>query len=152
MRRIRQDTTWVKGKDTHKRNWYLADAKGQTLGRLATKIATILTGKHKPDMVPNLDQGDGVVVINAKYVRLSSEGKLENKIYRSHTRYPTGLKEISLGAMLRKSPEEVIKRAVKGMLPVNKLRDRYMTRLSIFAEAEHDKQAQKPEPIDNLFK
>ena len=122
------------------RNWYLVDAEGKTLGRLATEIATILRGK------PHVDGGDFVVVVNASKVVLTGK-KLDQKYYRYHTGYVGGLKEISYREMMEKKPEEVVAHAVSGMLPKNKLRARMMTRLRVFAGAEHTHAAQKPEVI-----
>ena len=114
------------------RNWYLVDAEGKTLGRLATEIATILRGKHKPTFTPHVDGGDFVVVVNASKVVLTGK-KLDQKYYRYHTGYVGGLKEISYREMMEKKPEEVVAHAVSGMLPKNKLRARMMTRLRVFA-------------------
>ncbi|WP_315169173.1 50S ribosomal protein L13 [Metaclostridioides mangenotii] len=129
------------------RNWYLVDAKGKTLGRMATEIATILRGKHKPTFTPHVDGGDFVVVINADKVVLTGK-KLDQKMYRYHTGYVGGLKEISYKHMMENKPEEVVAHAVSGMLPKNKLRSRMMTRLRVFAGAEHTHAAQNPEVID----
>ena len=126
------------------RNWYLVDAEGKTLGRLATEIATILRGKHKPTFTPHVDGGD--FVVNASKVVLTGK-KLDQKYYRYHTGYVGGLKEISYREMMEKKPEEVVAHAVSGMLPKNKLRARMMTRLRVFAGAEHTHAAQKPEVI-----
>ena len=126
------------------RNWYLVDAEGKTLGRLATEIATILRGKHKPTFTPHVDGGDFVVVVNASKVVLTGK-KLDQNRY--HTGYVGGLKEISYREMMEKKPEEVVAHAVSGMLPKNKLRARMMTRLRVFAGAEHTHAAQKPEVI-----
>ena len=119
------------------RNWYLVDAEGKTLGRLATEIATILRGKHKVTFTPH------VVVVNAAKVQLTGK-KLDQKLYRYHTGYVGGLKEISYREMMEKKPEEVVAHAVSGMLPKNKLRSRMMTRLRVFAGAEHTHAAQNP--------
>ena len=128
------------------RNWYLVDAEGKTLGRLATEIATILRGKHKPTYTPNLDVGDHVIIINCSEATFTGK-KLDQKYYRYHTGYVGGLKEISYREMMEKKPEEVVAHAVSGMLPKNKLRARMMTRLRVFAGAEHTHAAQKPEVI-----
>ena len=128
------------------RKWYLVDAEGKTLGRLATEIATVLRGKHKPTFTPHVDGGD-VVVVNAEKIVLSGK-KLDQKYYRYHTGYVGGLKEISYRDMMDKKPEEVISHAVSGMLPKNKLRSRMMTRLRVFAGAEHTHAAQNPEVLN----
>ncbi|HEK4700469.1 50S ribosomal protein L13 [Clostridioides difficile] len=129
------------------RKWYLVDAEGKTLGRLATEIATVLRGKHKPIFTPHVDGGDFVVVVNAEKIVLSGK-KLDQKYYRYHTGYVGGLKEISYRDMMDKKPEEVISHAVSGMLPKNKLRSRMMTRLRVFAGAEHTHAAQNPEVLN----
>ncbi len=129
------------------RKWYLVDAEGKTLGRMATEIATLLRGKHKPTFTPHVDGGDFVVVINADKVVLTGK-KLEQKLYRYHTGYVGGLKEITYKHMMETKPEEVVAHAVSGMLPKNKLRSRMMTRLRVFAGAEHTHGAQNPEVID----
>ena len=129
------------------RKWYLVDAEGKTLGRMATEIATLLRGKHKPTFTPHVDGGDFVVVINADKVVLTGK-KLEQKLYRYHTGYVGGLKEITYKHMMETKPEEVVAHAVSGMLPKNKLRSRMMTRLRVFAGAEHTHAAQNPEVID----
>ena len=119
----------------------------QRLGRLATEIATVLRGKHKPTFTPHVDGGDFVVVVNAEKIVLSGK-KLDQKYYRYHTGYVGGLKEISYRDMMDKKPEEVISHAVSGMLPKNKLRSRMMTRLRVFAGAEHTHAAQNPEVLN----
>jgi len=118
------------------RDWYLADAKGKILGRLATKIAELLMGKNKPSFVYHLDSGHYVVVINAEKVKVTGR-KFRNKIYYHHTGYPGGIKEIAFRDLLAKKPKEVIKKAVWGMLPKNKLRKRRMARLKIFVGENH---------------
>lgn len=129
------------------RNWYVVDAEGKTLGRIATEIATILRGKHKPTFTPHVDGGDFVVVVNAEKVVLTGK-KLDQKLYRYHTGYVGGLKEISYRDMMKNKPEEVVAHAVSGMLPKNKLRSRMMTRLRVFAGAEHTHEAQNPEVLN----
>ena len=119
------------------RNWYVVDAEGKTLGRLATEIATILRGKHKVTFTPHVDGGDFVVVVNAAKVQLTGK-KLDQKLYRYHTGY------VTYREMMEKKPEEVVAHAVSGMLPKNKLRSRMMTRLRVFAGAEHTHAAQNP--------
>ena len=129
------------------RKWYLIDAEGKTLGRLSTEIANILRGKHKPTFTPHVDGGDFVVVVNADKVVLTGK-KLDQKLYRYHTGYIGGLKEITYRRMMAEKPEEVISHAVNGMLPKNKLRKRMMTRLRVFAGANHTHEAQNPEVMD----
>lgn len=119
-----------------KHNWHLIDAQGQVLGRLSTQIATKLIGKHKPYFVSHLDCGDYVVVINAGKIRVTGN-KLNQKIYYRHTNYPGGLKQQKLKNLLDQNPLKVIENSVKGMLPKNKLRDRRMRRLKVFASANH---------------
>lgn len=129
------------------RKWYLIDAEGKTLGRLSTEIANILRGKHKPTFTPHVDGGDFVVVVNADKVVLTGK-KLDQKLYRYHTGYIGGLKEISYRRMMAEKPEEVVRHAISGMLPKNKLRKRMMTRLRVFAGANHTHEAQNPEVIN----
>jgi large subunit ribosomal protein L13 len=130
------------------RDWFVVDAKGQVLGRLATRIARLLIGKDKPSYTPHLDCGDHVVVINAESVRLTGN-KIDQKIYRHHSGHPGGLKEIPIRAMLQRRPEEVVREAVLGMLPKNKLRARRAKKLRVYAgsEALARHAGQKPQPI-----
>jgi len=130
-------------------HWYVIDATDQVLGRLATKVATLLTGKHKPGYAPFLVTGDHVVVINAGKVRLTGQ-KLDQKYYRWHTGYPGGIKEISARRMYETKPERMIQEAVSGMLPKNKLRKRLEKRLRIYSGNDHPHAAQKPEVIDSF--
>ncbi|TES90624.1 MAG: 50S ribosomal protein L13, partial [Candidatus Cloacimonadota bacterium] len=123
-------------KEDVKRKWYIVDIQGKTLGRIATKIATILSGKDKPFYTPHVDNGDFVVVVNAKDVFLSGQKK-EKKIYYRYSGYIGGLKEIKAKDMLKKHPERVIKLAVKGMLPKNKLASRMLRRLKVYKDKEH---------------
>ena len=129
-----------------KRNWYVVDAEGKTLGRLCSKIAPILMGKNKPTYTPNVDGGVFVILINADKVQFTGK-KLAQKIYYRHSQYPGGLKETTAAAMMEKHPERVIMLAVKGMLPKNRLAARMLTRLRVYAGPEHEHQAQKPETI-----
>ena len=127
--------------------WYVIDAEGKTLGRLAAKIATILRGKHKPEYTPNMPVGDYVIVINAAKVKLTGK-KLEGKIYTRYSGYPGGLKRIPAGEMLKRHPERVIERAVKGMLPKNRLGRKLFKRLKVYAGPDHPHAAQKPEKLE----
>jgi len=129
------------------RGWYVVDAKGQTLGRLASQIAPILKGKHKPIYTPHMDCGDFVVVINAEKVRVTGR-KLDQKFYHRHSGYPGGLTSISLRDQLEKNPERVLQAAVRGMLPKNKLGRRMIKKLKIYAGDEHPHQAQQPTPLE----
>jgi len=128
------------------RKWYVIDATEATLGRTATKVATLLTGKGKPQFTQHIDCGDFVVVVNAASVPVTGN-KLEDKMYYHHSGYPGGLKETKLKDVLAKTPERALFEAVRGMLPVNKLRDQRLARLKIYAGAEHNHAAQKPEAI-----
>ena len=125
------------------KKWFVVDAAGKPLGRVASQVASILRGKHKPTFTPHVDGGDFVVVVNASKVVLTGK-KLDQKYYRYHTGYVGGLKEITYREMMEKKPEEVVAHAVSGMLPKNKLRSRMMTRLRVFAGAEHTHAAQNP--------
>ena len=130
-------------------NWYVIDAADQVLGRLATRVATLLSGKHKPGYAPFLVTGDHVVIINAGKVRLTGQ-KLDQKLYRWHTGYPGGLKEVSARRLYETRPERIIQEAVLGMLPKNKLRKKMAKRLRIYAGSEHPHAAQRPEVIGKL--
>jgi len=126
------------------RKWYIIDASGKTLGRMASEIARILRGKHKPIYTPHIDTGDYVVVINAEKVKVTGK-KRQNKIYYHHTGYPGGLKVISYDKLLEKNPERIIETAVKGMLPHNRLGRKMYKKLKVYAGPNHPHQAQKPE-------
>lgn len=139
--------TYMPKKEDIKREWYLIDAKGKTLGRLASFIARILMGKGKPSYTPHLDLGDGVIVINADQIRVTGK-KMENKLYRWHTGYLGGLRTFTLREMLSRNPQKVLYLAVKGMLPKNKLRASRLKRLKIYIGSEHPHQAQLPKPIE----
>ena len=138
--------TFIPKEDNTERMWYIVNAEDKVLGRLASKVATILRGKHKPIYVPHADVGDHVIVINAAKVRLTGK-KLEQKVYYHYSGYPGGLKETLLSDLMEKHPEEVIKRAVKGMLPKNKLGRKMLTKLKVYSDKEHGQEAQKPVPI-----
>jgi large subunit ribosomal protein L13 len=127
-------------------DWYLVDANDQTLGRLATKIASVILGKNKPTFTPGVDLGDFVVVINAERIRVTGN-KMEDKIYYHHSLYPGGLKKISLRDQLQKHPDRVIRRAVWGMVPHNKRGRQLIKKLKVYAGPEHPHAAQNPKPL-----
>jgi large subunit ribosomal protein L13 len=129
------------------RDWYVVDAEGQTLGRLASRIAPILKGKHKPIYTPHLDCGDFVVIVNAEKVRVTGR-KLDQKLYHRHSGYPGGLTSITLRDQLARHPERVLYAAVKGMLPKNKLGRRMIKKLKVYAGDSHPHQAQQPRPLE----
>ena len=129
------------------RNWYLVDAEGQVLGRLATGIATILRGKNKPEFTPHMDMGDFVVVVNADKVVLTGK-KEQQKIYYRHTGYPSGLRKVPYERMMAKHPERVLESAVRGMLPKNSLGRAMFRKLKVYAGPNHNNQAQKPVKIE----
>ena len=139
-------TFTAKTKDIE-REWFVVDAEGQTLGRLASRIAPILRGKHKPIYTPHMDCGDYVIVINADKVRVTGR-KLDQKMYYRHSGYPGGLKSISLRDQLAQHPERVIEAAVKGMLPKNKLGRRMFKKLKVYTGDSHPHQAQQPKPLE----
>ena len=128
------------------RSWRVVDADGATLGRLATKVAAILRGKHKPSFSPHLDTGDPVIVVNAAKVRVTGN-KLQAKNYVRHSGYPGGLRSETLEQLLARRPEEVVRRAVRGMLPRNRLGEQMSRKLHVYAGPEHPHAAQKPEPM-----
>jgi len=128
------------------RRWYVVDAADETLGRLASRIARVLEGKHKPTYSPNLDSGDHVIVLNAAKIAVTRD-KLDTKLYIRHSGHPQGLKEETLGHLLARRPEEVIRRAVKGMLPRTKLGVQQLRKLKVYAGTDHPHQAQRPEPL-----
>jgi large subunit ribosomal protein L13 len=128
------------------RRWYVVDASGETLGRLASRIARVLEGKHKPTWSPTLDSGDHVIVLNAARIVVSSD-KVDSKLYIRHSGYPQGLRQETLGHLLARRPEEVIRRAVKGMLPHTRLGVQQLRKLKVYAGTDHPHQAQRPEPL-----
>ena len=130
-----------------KRDWFVVDATGKTLGRLATEIARRLRGKHKPEYTPHVDTGDYMVVVNAAKVRVTGN-KPSDKIYYHHSGYPGGIKAIPFEKLLAKAPERVIERAVKGMLPKNPLGRAMFRKLKVYAGAEHRHAAQQPQPLE----
>lgn len=138
--------TFTAKNETVQRDWYIVDAAGQTLGRLATEIASRLRGKHKPEYTPHVDTGDYIVVINAEQVRVTGN-KTSDKVYYSHTGFPGGIKEISFEKLIAKAPERVLEAAVKGMLPRNPLgRDMYR-KLKVYAGSNHPHAAQQPQEL-----
>lgn len=142
--------TFMASPATIERKWYVIDAQGQTLGRLSSEIAKILRGKNKPTYTPFLDTGDNVIVVNAEKVKVTGK-KLEQKIYFNHSDYPGGMRETTLKEMLDKKPTEVITLAVKGMLPKGPLGRSMITKLHVYAGAEHPHAAQKPEALELKF-
>jgi large subunit ribosomal protein L13 len=139
--------TYVANANDRERNWLLVDATGLTLGRLATQIADALRGKRKPEYTPHVDTGDFVVVINAEKISVTGNKRAEKRYYR-HSGYPGGLKSRTLEEMLERRPEEVIRIAVKGMLPRNRLARKQITKLKVYAGAEHPHAAQSPTPME----
>lgn len=139
-------TLWIK-KEEVKRSWYLVDAKDKVLGRLASKLAYLLQGKHRPDYTPYLDQADFIVVINADKIKLTGK-KLDQKVYWRHSGYLGGLKLETARKLLEKKPEQLIYLAVKGMLPKNRMRKRLLKKLKIYAGATHPHLAQKPQYLE----
>ncbi len=129
------------------RDWYVVDAEGQTLGRLATQIADVLRGKRKAAYTPHVDTGDFVVVVNAEKIQVTG-GKLDEKMYYRHSGYPGGLKARPLREQLQRQPAEVLRKAVKGMLPKNRLARQQITKLKIYAGPEHPHEAQNPRPLE----
>jgi large subunit ribosomal protein L13 len=128
------------------RKWYVVDAEGKVLGRMATEISRVLRGKHKPIFTPNVDAGDFVIVVNARAIRLTGK-KLDEKMYYRHTEYPGGIRERSAAEMLKQKPEQLVRLAVKGMLPKNRLSRKLLTKLKVYPGAEHPHDAQKPQPL-----
>ena len=140
-------TTSIAKPATSGRNWRLVDARGQHLGRLATRIASTLRGKNKPEYTPHIDTGDFVVVINAKRVAVTGN-KMQDKIYYRHSGYPGGLKERNLAQMMDRKPEEVLRLAVKGMMPKNRLARAQLKKLKIYAGPDHPHEAQQPKELE----
>lgn len=138
--------TYAVKADEIRKEWFVVDAEGQTLGRLATQIARVLIGKHKPTFSPHMDVGDFVVVLNADKVTLTGR-KAEAKEYIRHSRYPGGLKAVPFKELLARHPDRIIRAAVNGMLPKNKLRDVRMRKLKVYSGSEHPHQAQQPRPL-----
>ena len=139
--------TYVATPETRNRAWYVVDAEGQTLGRLATQLADLLRGKGKADYTPHIDTGDFVVVVNAEKIRVTGN-KLDSKVYWRHSGYPGGIRSRTLREMLDRQPEEVIRKAVKGMMPRNRLTRQQMNKLKVYAGPDHPHQAQSPEKLE----
>ena len=135
--------TYVATPDSRERNWLVVDATGKTLGRLATQVADALRGKRKPEYTPHVDVGDFVIVVNAEKIAVTGR-KREQKLYHRHSGYPGGLRQRTLGDMLERRPEEVIRKAVKGMLPRNRLGRAQLRKLKVYAGPDHPHAAQKP--------
>ena len=138
--------TYQANAQDRERGWYVVDAEGKTLGRLATQIANVLRGKRKQTYTPHVDVGDFVVVVNAEKIVVTGN-KRESKLYWRHSGYPGGIKSRTLGDLLERRPEEVIRKAVKGMLPRNRLARQQLRKLKVYAGPEHPHQAQKPEKL-----
>ncbi len=140
-------TTKVAKKEEVTRDWFLVDADNKVLGRMATEIANILRGKMKPIFTPSVDTGDFVVVINAEKIQLTGN-KLADKMYYSHSGFPGGIKSIAAGKLIEKKPEDLIRKAVKGMLPKNKLARHMLKKLKVYAGSAHPHEAQQPKTLD----
>ena len=138
--------TYVTKPNSVEREWYVVDAEGQTLGRLASRIAAMLRGKHKPQFSPSVDVGDFVIVVNAEKIQVTGR-KMQQKKYYRHSGYPGGLSEIALADQLERHPTRVIKAAVRGMLPRNRLGRKMLKKLKVYAGPEHPHQAQRPKPL-----
>lgn len=140
-------TSYMQKKETVNRKWYVIDAEGKSLGRVASLAATYLRGKHKPTYTPHIDCGDNIIIINAEKVNLTGN-KLENKMYYNHSMYTGGLRERTAKVMREQYPVEMMERAVKGMLPHNRLGREMAKKLFVYAGNEHKQMAQKPEVIE----
>jgi large subunit ribosomal protein L13 len=138
--------TYTVKKDEIERRWFVVDATDETLGRLATRVARVLEGKHKATWVPNLDVGDHVIVVNAARIRVSGD-KLRSKVYYRHSGYPQGLHAETLGELMERRPIEAVRRAVKGMLPHTRLGAQQLRKLKVYAGPEHPHEAQQPQPL-----
>lgn len=140
-------STFMAKKENIDRKWYIIDAAGQTLGKIAVTAATVLNGKHRPEYTPHVDCGDCVVVINAEKLVLTGK-KLDQKIFYHHSGYVGGMKAVKYRTLMASKPEKVVELAVKGMLPKNKIGDASFTRLKVYKGAEHQQQAQQPEALE----
>ncbi len=138
--------TYMANPDKIERKWYVVDAQGCTLGRLASEVAKVLRGKNKPEFTPHVDTGDYVVIINAEKVKVTGK-KLQQKVYYNHSDYVGGMRETTLAEMMQKKPEKVVELAVKGMLPKGPLGREMIKKLHVYAGPEHEQQAQKPEVL-----
>ncbi len=138
--------TYAVSESEIERRWFVVDATDQNLGRLATRVARVLEGKHKPTWAPNLDTGDHVIVLNAGKIAVTSD-KRDSKAYVRHSGYPQGLKQETLGDLLARRPEEAVRRAVRGMLPKTRLGAQQLRKLKIYTGSDHPHQAQRPEPL-----
>ncbi len=139
-------TTSLKLKDI-KRDWYIIDCSDKIIGRIASKVVRIITGKNKPNYAPNLNNGDKVILINTANIRWTGN-KAKDKIYRSHSGYQGGLKERSLEWLMNKNPNAVLRNAIYGMLPKNRMRDKYMTNVYFYTDSNHNHEAQQPKVLD----
>lgn len=139
-------STYMAKPNEVERKWYVVDAEGKTLGRLATRIAEVLRGKHKPTFTPHMDTGDYVIVVNAAEVKLTGN-KWEQKKYYHHSQYPGGLREMSYEELRKKRPELIVKNAVRGMLPHNKLGEKIFKKLKVYTASDHPHEAQQPEEL-----
>ena len=142
--------TFMASPATIDRKWYVVDAEGMTLGRLASEVAKVLRGKNKPIFTPHIDTGDYVIVVNAEKIKVTGK-KLEQKIYYNHSDYVGGMRETTLREMMAKKPEKVVELAVKGMLPKGPLGKSMITKLHVYAGPEHEQAAQKPEVLEFKF-
>jgi len=138
--------TYTPSENEIEHRWFVVDATGQTLGRLASRVARVLEGKHKPTFATHIDSGDHVIVVNAARVTVTRD-KLTSKVYTRHSGYPRGLRQETLGELMARAPEEAIRRAVKGMLPRNRLGAQQLRKLKIYAGPDHPHRAQVPEPL-----
>ena len=138
--------TYMQRKEDVVRDWYVVDAEGMTLGRLATRVANVLRGKHKPTYTPHIDGGDYVIIVNASKVNLTGN-KLDNKMYYNHSMYTGGLRERTAKEMIENYPVEMVERAIKGMLPKGRLGRQMYKKLFVYAESEHPHSAQKPKAL-----
>lgn len=138
--------TYMANPDKIERKWYVVDAEGCTLGRLASEVAKVLRGKNKPEFTPHVDTGDYIVVVNAEKIKVTGK-KLQQKIYYNHSEYVGGMRETTLAEMMQKKPEKVVELAVKGMLPKGSLGRAMIKKLHVYAGPEHAQQAQKPEAL-----
>jgi large subunit ribosomal protein L13 len=141
------DKTFMLKKEEHKPTWLILDATGKTLGRFAAEVAKILRGKHRPTYTPHMDGGDGVIIINANKIEVSGN-KEAQKVYRHHTGYPGGLREVPYRVMMARKPDEPLRRAISGMMPKSRLGRAQLKKLRIYADANHGQEAQKPIAVD----